>query len=194
MKSLVIHHQDSTTTFLSSIYARLRDKIVVKGGITKSDLRGLIESQDRVIMLGHGSPNGLLNVSQFPQAGFYIVDGSLVSTLRNKSGCIYFWCYSLLFVQRHGLSGLCSGMFVSEIDEWYIYGSGDVNQAIIDESNERFAYVVSKYIQEPPEILYLRLICEYGSLTGTNPVVRYNVQRLCLRLGDLTKGLKRVIV
>jgi len=194
MKTLIVHPADPTTTFLSSIYARLRDKTLVKGGITKSDLRELINSHDRIIMLGHGSPHGLLSVGQFPQAGFYIIDESLVSVLRNKSDSIFIWCYADQFVKKHGLSGLCSGMFVSEMDEWYIYGPGDVDQYIIDQSNEKFVYVVSKYIKEPPGILYKRIINEYGTLTKTNPVVRYNVERLCLRLGDLTKRTKRIIV
>jgi hypothetical protein len=194
MKTLIVHPNDTSTSFLSTIYAHLRDKTVVKGGITKSDLRELIKSHDRMIMLGHGSPHGLLSVGQFPLAGFYIVDESIVSILRNKSGCIYIWCFADQFVQRHGLTGLCSGMFISEIDEWYIYGSGDVDQDIIDQSNEKFVSVVSKYIQEQPEICYKRLINEYGTLTKTNPVVRYNVDRLCLRLGDLTKRRKRIVI
>jgi len=194
MKTLIIHPNDASTSFLSRIYARLKDKTVVKGGITKSDLCKLMESNDRALMFGHGSPHGLLSMGQFPQAGFYIVDELMVSVLRNKSDSIFIWCYASMFVQRHGLTGLCSGMFVSEMDEWYIYGFGYVDQSIIDESNERFVYVVSKYIQESPEILYERLMNEYGSLSKTNTVVRYNVERLCLRHGDLTKVYKRVIV
>lgn len=78
MKTLVIHPEDPTTTFLSPIYANLRNKTVVRGGITKSDLRELIDYHDRVLMLGHGSPFGLLNPGQFPDAGLYIIDDSMV--------------------------------------------------------------------------------------------------------------------
>ena len=74
MKNLIIHPEDPTTSFLSQIYAPLTNKTVVKGGITKSELRELIESYDRVFMLGHGSPYGLLNPDQFPDAGSYIID------------------------------------------------------------------------------------------------------------------------
>ena len=78
MKTLIIHPEDSTTTFLSQIYASLTNKTIVKGGITKSELREIIESHDRVLMLGHGSPYGLLNPDQFPDAGSYIIDESMV--------------------------------------------------------------------------------------------------------------------
>ena len=108
MKTFIIHPEDPTTIFLSQIYAPLTNKTIVKGGITKSELRELIECHDRVLMLGHGSPYGLLNLGQFPDAGFYIIDESMVSLLRNKSICMYIWCYADQFVQRHGLAGLCS--------------------------------------------------------------------------------------
>ena len=47
MRTLVIHPTDQTTEFLSPIYAHLMNKTVVKGGITKSEVQGLIESHDR---------------------------------------------------------------------------------------------------------------------------------------------------
>lgn len=70
MKNLIIHPEDPTTSFLSQIYSPLKNKTIVKGGITKSELRELIESHDRVLMLGHGSPYGLLSQAQFPMLGF----------------------------------------------------------------------------------------------------------------------------
>jgi hypothetical protein len=76
MKTLIIHSKDPTTGFLSQIYAPLNCKTVVQGGITKSELRTLIESHDRVLMFGHGSPYGLLSVGQFPDPCPYIIDDS----------------------------------------------------------------------------------------------------------------------
>jgi hypothetical protein len=81
MSTLIIHPQDSTTNFLKPIYALIQDETVITGGITKSELKKLIENHDRVIMLGHGSPFGLLSVGQFPKAGNYIVDYSMVDLL-----------------------------------------------------------------------------------------------------------------
>ena len=120
MKTLIIHPKDTSTDFLSQIYAPLKDRTVIRGGISKSELRKLIESYDRVIMLGHGSPSGLLSKGQFPDAGLYIVDESMVISLKNKSNCIYIWCYADTFLLNNGLSGLCTGMFISETDSQMI--------------------------------------------------------------------------
>lgn len=83
MKNLIVHPEDPTTTFLSPIYANLKNKTVIKGGITKSELRELIDSHDRVLMLGHGSTFGLLNPDQFPDAGSFIIDDSMVLPLKS---------------------------------------------------------------------------------------------------------------
>ena len=66
MKNLIIHPQDTSTDFLSPIYTPLKNKTVVKGGITKTELRTLIESHDRIIMLGHGSPYGKIGHIDHP--------------------------------------------------------------------------------------------------------------------------------
>src|SRR5664280_3743227 len=96
MKTLIIHPEDSTTDFLSQIYSSLANKTVVKGGISKSELRKLIESHDRVLMLGHGSPYGLINTGQFPDAGLFIIDDSMALTLKNKRDNVYIWCNACL--------------------------------------------------------------------------------------------------
>jgi len=75
----------------------------------------LIESHDRVLMLGHGSPLGLMNAGQFPDAGSYIIDDSMVLPLKNKTNSLFIWCHAAQFVHRHGLLGICSAMFVSEV-------------------------------------------------------------------------------
>ena len=122
MKSLIIHPQDPTTSFLSQIYALLTNKTIIRGGISKPELRKLIESHDRVIMLGHGSPYGLLNRGQFPDAGLYIIDNSMVLALKNKINSVFIWCNADHFVQRNGLSGLNCGIFISEVLEAEYYG------------------------------------------------------------------------
>ena len=117
MKTLVIHPEDPTTEFLTRIYTNLEDTTVIQGGISKSEVHGLIESHERIIMLGHGAPFGLMNPRRFPGAGFFIIDDLTVSSLKNKSSCIYIWCHADQFVTRNGLYGFCSGMFISEMGE-----------------------------------------------------------------------------
>jgi len=56
MRTLFVHPEDHTTEFLITIYANLNKKTVIKGGVSKYELRELIEAHDMVLMLGHGSP------------------------------------------------------------------------------------------------------------------------------------------
>jgi hypothetical protein len=188
MKNLIIHPEDSTTTFLSQIYAQLTNKTVIRGDVSKSELSKLIESHDRVLMLGHGSPDGLLSIDMFPDAGSYIVDDSLVPSLKNKTNSLFIWCNADQFVQRHGLSGLCSGMFISEVGEAFYYGFDDVDWNMIDQSNDRFASIVSKYLNEPIEILYHKLLYEYELIARTNPIAKFNLERLFLACSGTNKN------
>jgi hypothetical protein len=188
MRDLIIHPEDPTTDFLSQIYARLTNKTVIRGDISKSEIPKLIESHDRVLMLGHGSPDGLLSIDMFPDAGSYIVDDSLVPSLKNKTNCLFIWCHADQFVQRHGLSGLCSGMFISEVGEAFYYGFDDVDWNMIDQSNDRFASIVSKYLNEPIEILYHKLLYEYELIARTNPIAKFNLERLFLACSGTNKN------
>jgi hypothetical protein len=180
MKNLIIHPTDPSTEFLSPIYASLTDKTVVTDGITKSELRVLIEIHDRIIMLGHGFQYGLINPGQFPGAGLFIVDDSMAPVLRKKSSGIFIWCHADQFVRKHSLSGLCSGMFISEVGEVYLYGYEESDRGLIEQSNERFAAIMSKWICQPLNILYDNLLVEYSKLARTNPIAKFNLERLCL--------------
>jgi hypothetical protein len=184
MKNLIIHPKDPTTSFLSPIYAPLSNKTVIDGGVTKSDLRELIEVHDRVIMLGHGTPNGLMSVGQFPEAGFNIVDESMVELLKNKMDNIYIWCNADQFVYRNNLSGLCCGMFISEIEEAICYGFQNLDGGLIVESNNEFASIMGKYINEPLGFLYQNLKDEYGELAKENPIARFNLERFRLEINE----------
>jgi len=194
MKNLIIHPKDPSTDFLSQIYALLPNKTVVKGGITKSELLELIEIHDRVIMLGHGSPYGLLNPGKFLNAGFFIIDESMVPALKNKNDNVYIWCNSDKFVQRHGLTGLNCGMFISEVREAKYFSFNKIDWELIDQSNERFASIVSKYINEPMDFLYQKLRCEYNLLARTNPISKFNLKRLYLTRSAINRSPNKVVV
>ena len=108
------------------------------------------------------------------------IDDSMAILLKAKTNNLYIWCHANQFVQRHGLSGLYSAMFISEVGEGFYYGFDDLDLNMIDQSNERFASVVSKYLNEPMEILYKKLLVEYGRMARTNPIARFNLERLFL--------------
>ncbi len=194
MKSLIIHTQDPSTSFLSQIYAPLTNKTLVKGGITKSELLKLIKCYDRVIMLGHGSPYGLLNRGQFPDAGLYIIDDSMILSLKNKINSVFIWCNADQFVQRHGLTGLNCGMFISKAGEAEYYGFDNMDWDLVDQSNKKFVSVVSQYINEPLDVLYKKLVHEYGLLARSNPIARFNLERLFLTYAGTIKNPNKVFV
>ena len=85
MKTLVVHPDDRTTDFLKPIYNSLSDTTVLTGGTYSSiEMNNLIESHERVIMLGHGWQHGLLSKEVFTQ-GVYIIDEANADVLRNAS-------------------------------------------------------------------------------------------------------------
>jgi len=178
MTTLIIHPQDPSTSFLSPIYESIQDKKVITGGVNKFQLRQLIKNHDRIIMLGHGTPYGLLAVGEFPIIGSYIIDYSYCDLLSVGNENIYIWCYANHFVKQHGLFGFSSDMFVSELGEATSLGLYDANINQINKSNESFASIVSRNIYQPLHVLYENVIQDYSILAKTNPIAKFNLERL----------------
>lgn len=72
--NLIVNPDDRSTDFLRGLYLDLPNKTVISGGLPKSELRKMIGSPDRIIICGHGSPEGLLSVGQFPNAKGLVID------------------------------------------------------------------------------------------------------------------------
>lgn len=176
MKTLIIHPTDKSTDFLKPIYSDIPDKTIITGGVTKDELKELIVLHDRVIMCGHGSPNGLFGVGQFPDRGM-IIDKTFVDVLKTKNENIFIWCNSDKFVNYYGLKGFYSGMFISEVGESMFCGVPS-KQNVVDESNDGFSNILSKYVTESVDTIFHKVRKEYGLLTSTNKVAKYNHQRL----------------
>jgi hypothetical protein len=190
MSALIIHPKDPTTDFLKTIYAPISNKTIIEDGISKTELNRLIENHDRVIILGHGTPRGLLSVGPFYDAGLYIIEDSFSELLSKKKDNIYIWCHANQFVLKNQLSGFYSGMFISEVEEGFIYDFWDLEPNTIEESNLGFASIVSRYINEPLDILYKNVIHEYGILAQKNPVAQFNFKRLFLN--EISEGSSTV--
>lgn len=180
MKTLIIHAEDPSTDFLKPINANIKNKTVITGGIEKRELDQMIKRYGRILMLGHGSPAGLFSVGRFPNSWGYIIDDVSAMYLRGKQ-TICIWCNADEYVFKNKLKGLYTGMFISEISEAEQFLTVDVSQEMIDESNERFAYIIGQNITEQINIIYTRLVEGYCELASTNPVARYNCQRLYYR-------------
>ena len=120
MKTLVIHAEDSSTDFLCPIYQTIENKTVLRHGNTKNEIAEQIKIHDKVIMLGHGSPEGLFSVGQFETDNSYIIDSSLTDILAEKEENLYIWCYANQFVEKFDLKGFIPGCLYPKYLKRYI--------------------------------------------------------------------------
>jgi hypothetical protein len=180
MTTLIIHPDDRSTDFLKDIYRNIWDATVITKNITRARLHELIRSHDQIIMLGHGSPNGLFNVSSIGEHSVesrYTICDSEVLLLQDKQ-CVFIWCHASEFVRRHGLKGLSSGMFISEVGEArYCRVSGSQKQ--VSHSNEVFARALGKALsaQGNYQQILEQVTSKYQELVPENAVVQYNLER-----------------
>jgi len=183
MKILVIHPKDNTTDFLIPIYMNLKsfpdfdDVTIIRGG-SKEEVDEQIQLHDRIMMMGHGSPQGLFAVGQFGMQGM-IIGHSTVPLLENKE-CIFIWCNADKFVERYNLKGLYSGMFISEVSEAYGCGLPGTPQEVVDESNDFFAAEFGLVSDKPLTEIYNTVKYNYNILAENNPIAEYNSERLYL--------------
>lgn len=178
MKTLIIHPDDKSTTFLNIVYSPIKNKTVITGGISKSELNKLIEEHDRVMMMGHGCPTGLFSVGQFSGANGLIIDSTTVPLLNEKENNVFIWCNADRFVDYHNLKGFYSGMFISEVGEATYCGLPGMDQDIVDESNYGFCNIIAKHINKDTDIIHENVTKEYGIIAENNPVALYNNFRL----------------
>lgn len=176
MKTLVIHPEDSSTDFLKPIYKRVKDKTVITGGDgSPNTIISLIDSHDRVIMLGHGSTQGLFGINFDTD---YIINRFHVEALSKKAHNIYIWCHADKFVTDYRLKGLHSGMFISEVSEALFYGFKQPTLNEVNTSNSRFASILGDYINDVPSNTFLKLKEEYNKVALSNRIAKYNHERL----------------
>jgi len=164
MKTLVIHPKDLTTDFLSEIYSDKDWKVINKNVSTKY-LKQQIKNHDRIIMLGHGTEQGLIGFYRF------VIDSKLVYLLREKF-CICIWCNANIFVEKYGLKGFYSGMIISEYEEAMLY-SISTNIQWINESNKDFALAIKNSIDDENMLEKTKELYE-----GNSSVVEFNRNNL----------------
>lgn len=140
-KILVIHPSDPSTNFLCRIYRDI-NCTVIRNPISKSKLKKMMVDADRIIMLGHGTEQGLIGFRDGRGLSNPVIDSNLVYILREKKESVYIWCNADQFVEKYKLSGFSTGMFISEEDEAIQFGIFDSLNGDIDASNEVFAFNV----------------------------------------------------
>lgn len=84
-------------------------------------------------------------------------------------------------------------MFISEVGEANYYGIDKIGWDMVNQSNERFVSIISKYLNEPNEILYQQLLFEYEFLAKTNPIAKFNIERIYLIYSGNIKNTINVV-
>lgn len=141
---LIIHPQDSTTAMLAELY-RGQDATVLTQHHSSTEIRHSIyhiPPGERILLLGHGSEKGLLSRSSPPPADFdrLIISRSHAYPLRRHgSNLIGIWCHANLFARQHGLSGLFSGMVITEMSEAEEYGIPTTREELDRENTRLFS-------------------------------------------------------
>lgn len=166
MKTLVIHPSDRSTDFLKVIYSE-KDWTIINDRPTKKDLKTLIKSHDRIVMLGHGTEDGLIG-----HGSLVSINSDWVYLLREKL-CVAIWCNADIFVRKYGLKGFYTGMIISELDEAYYCGIYNSNDNEINESNILFAESVRLAIDAEDSISVMN-----ENYVGESSVIKYNKNNL----------------
>ena len=119
---LVIHPKDKTTAMLSALYEGLGARVVDDNRSAK-EMRHLlhhVSTQERIMLLGHGSDKGLFYRADDSKDEFdkVIVGHAHAYYLKKHGGnMVAVWCNADLFARAEGLHGLFSGMIISEMNE-----------------------------------------------------------------------------
>ncbi|OGH59105.1 MAG: hypothetical protein A3G34_02140 [Candidatus Lindowbacteria bacterium RIFCSPLOWO2_12_FULL_62_27] len=168
MKTLVVHPGDPSTEFLAGIYAG-RNWMVARqaDALTETALRAAMARHARVILLGHGSPDGLFDY----RMGDFAVDKRLVPDLREKI-CVCIWCHADQFVRAHKLqSPFHTGMFISDPAEARLYGVRATARQI-QVSNRRFGEIAGEHLDCGGRSMIVE------AYRGLNTVAAFNAARM----------------
>ena len=104
----------------------------------------------------------------------------MVELLKEKDNSIFIWCNADQFVEKHDLKGFYTGMFISEVGEAMYCGLPKTRQPEVDESNFSFVEIMGECIDNDSTTIHTIAKEKYGELVGTNPVAKYNHERLYL--------------
>ena len=167
-RTLVLHPFDESTQFLRKVYEGMEwngyHVVTDFSSMVISDVRELMEGFDRIVMLGHGTEDGLFDRSK----GLYVVDLTCVPVLKEKE-CVFVWCNANIFKEKYDLEGFATGMFISEIKEAFSEGR-EMTIPEIDESNVMFAQILREALLEEGESIRDRIYEGYCTRRGNRAV------------------------
>lgn len=95
--TLVIHRTDPTTTMLRQIYEGKGWDVLNDDYIDTEELHQLLQSHDRLVLLGHGTSYGLMGGNIGPQEAPYLKDKKL----------FVIWCNADAYFKSHNIGQGC---------------------------------------------------------------------------------------
>lgn len=170
-KVLVIHPDDRSTDMLKAVYEGKGYDVINDPGISDEDVVEQIKSHDKIIMLGHGTPYGLIAWNRDSGEVRYIINDSHADLLKTKE-TYSMWCHSDEFFETHGMKGFHSGMIISEEMEARMYGIIEFNDEEIAESMMPLMYAMHDTIEMEDLHEMKRIILE--RYNANDPVTWFN--------------------
>ena len=183
--TLVIHPKDASTDFLTRIYKDKDWTSIRSWPQDPASLKRFINCYDRIIMMGHGTPSGLLNVGSFygdEPNQLYVIDNYFTDLLQTKE-TVSIWCHSDQFARQYKLPGFHTGMIISEVSEaQYVLGKTPLNAEETLDNMNLFADVVGKHIDNPNLLEMQKLIRE--QYNRDDPVSAFNRDNIIMLDAD----------
>ena len=181
MKTLVIHPYDSSTDMLELVYKDKDFTVIRDFNISKLELIKAIDNHDRIIFLGHGTPDGLINprfLTSFKKEDMYLIDDSFVPLLRKKE-TVSMWCYSDRFFQRNHMKGFHTGMIISEVKEAnFVLGYSPLNEEELYQNMVLLAKTFGECINETPLEMKKHILSKYVGDDDITYFNRFNIKVL----------------
>ena len=173
--TLVIHCADKSTDMLSQVYEGKGWDVLTDGNIDPDELHQLLESHDRIVMLGHGTSGGLINV----QGPGYVIGANEAPYLKDKK-LFAIWCNADGYFKKHGIG---NGYFItknapSEVWECRAAGCGNISKELMLENITYWCKLCGDVVEDCLEgnvdssVDYIRK--NYLEQYGNHPVTLYN--------------------
>lgn len=181
MNILIVHPFDETTNVLERVYSGMPYDVLHRGNLTRQDVENAIEAgnYDRVVLLGHGTPEGLYNFN----TDKYVFDcGSYKNKVAPRGiEAIAVWCHANDFFLKFDEpeTVFSTGMFISEQREAQHYFIDKIEDDVIEAQFRLFSGVLREAVALPIKEIRNYIAQNY---VGQDPITRFN--RECMLIMD----------
>lgn len=169
-QTLTIHPDDRSTDDLRLVYEGIETELITNT-VAAGPLHERVAAADRVFLLGHGVPDGLISNMRL------CIDESFAPLFQPKPNGLFIWCNAGCFVQRHKLSGFATGMFISEPMEAMVFNV-TASQTHLTYSNRLFARLVNEAVKAGMTNEEMAEYVLAGYNDPASEVIEYNRVRL----------------